>query len=330
MSGDPEPDGLRPYTPGTPINRVHWAGAARGGELQERHFATGRDQLPLVVVDTQGADAAAVAWVARSAAGLVLALARAGGCRVLLPGDRVVTTIDDVGAWPPIHRRLAALEPDGATMPVHDPEALFVRAASAPERADRAAGALAARRRRAAHGVGGRVQRGAGTAPRRSRVRLRGRSPAGGRCSAAGLLWSVPIVAAACLVMARAIPARAGALLLAAWVPVSLLLAGVSPGALRPRELGGSASSSATAPTRSPPRPEAASSTTRGRWPPRCSSRGATWMIAALLPPRDNAPSLTALPILVLPDARAPSGSRARRRTPPGTARCCSPGSCCG
>jgi uncharacterized protein (DUF58 family) len=133
VSGDPEPDGLRPYTPGTPINRVHWGVAARGGELQERHFATGRDQLPLVVVDTQGADAAAVAWVARSAAGLVLALARAGGCRVLLPGDRVVTTIDDIGAWPAIHRRLAALEPDGATMPVHDPQALFVRAASAPE-----------------------------------------------------------------------------------------------------------------------------------------------------------------------------------------------------
>ena len=52
--GDPEPDGLRPYTPGTPISRVHWASAARGGELQERHFITGRDQLPLVVVDTTG------------------------------------------------------------------------------------------------------------------------------------------------------------------------------------------------------------------------------------------------------------------------------------
>lgn len=133
ISGDPEPDGLRPYTPGTPISRVHWVSAARGGELQERHFVTGRDQLPLVVVDTTDADEEALDWVARSAAGIVLALARGGGCRVLLPGDRVPVTVDEIGAWPAIHRRLAALEPDVPVASVDVREVLHVRAANAPE-----------------------------------------------------------------------------------------------------------------------------------------------------------------------------------------------------
>ena len=56
VNGDPEPDGLRPYAPGTPMSRIHWPSAARGGGLQERHFVSGRDQLPLVVVDTSSAD----------------------------------------------------------------------------------------------------------------------------------------------------------------------------------------------------------------------------------------------------------------------------------
>ena len=134
--GDPEPDGLRTYVPGTPMSRIHWASAARGGELQERVFATARDRLPLVVVDTAGTDdPAAVHWAARTAAGHVVAMLRAGGCRVLLPGDRVPTTVTDpAGHWPAVHRRLAALEPGTATR-VPDGEehgALHVRAALAP------------------------------------------------------------------------------------------------------------------------------------------------------------------------------------------------------
>jgi uncharacterized protein (DUF58 family) len=136
VAGDPEPDGLRPYTPGTPISRVHWVSAARGGQLQERHFVTGRDQLPLVVVDTADADDAALDWVARSAAGIVLALARHGGCRVLLPGDREPTIVPDAGVWPAIHRRLAALEPDVPAAAVYDRDVLHVRAANAPEELD--------------------------------------------------------------------------------------------------------------------------------------------------------------------------------------------------
>jgi uncharacterized protein (DUF58 family) len=133
VSGDPEPDGLRPYTPGTPMSRVHWASAARGGDLQERHFTTGRDQLPLVVVDTADADDDALAWVARSAAGLVLAFSRAGGCRVLLPGDRVPTVVADPGAWPAMHRRLAALEPGEPVATAAARGVIRVTAASAPD-----------------------------------------------------------------------------------------------------------------------------------------------------------------------------------------------------
>lgn len=138
VAADPEPDGLRPYTPGTPMSRVHWASAARGRELQERHFTSGRDRLPLVVVDTAGAEGASLDWVARSAAGVVLALARAGGCRVLLPGDRVPTTLDDIGGWPALHRRLAALEPGtpAALTALGDRDVLHVRAAGAPATLD--------------------------------------------------------------------------------------------------------------------------------------------------------------------------------------------------
>lgn len=135
--GDPEPDGLRTYVPGTSMSRIHWASAARGGELQERAFATARDRLPLVIVDTAGTeDGAAVDWAARTAAGHVLALVRAGGCRVVLPGDRVPTTVvDPAGHWPALHRRLAGLQPGGSSRApgLDEQGALHVRAQLAPE-----------------------------------------------------------------------------------------------------------------------------------------------------------------------------------------------------
>ena len=137
MAHDPEPDGLREYTRGTPMSRIHWKTAARTGQLMERQFTTARDELPLVLVDTTGAPhAAAVDWAARETAGLALALARSGGCRVLLPGDRTPTTLlDPVGGWATLHRRLADLGEGGPVIPGGGAflrDAVLVRAATAP------------------------------------------------------------------------------------------------------------------------------------------------------------------------------------------------------
>ncbi|WP_245540827.1 DUF58 domain-containing protein [Patulibacter americanus] len=135
--GDPEPDGLRAYVPGTPMSRIHWSSVARGGDLQERAFVTTRDRLPLVVVDTAGAAGdGAVDWAARAAAGQVQVLARAGGCRVLLPGDRTPTTVADAAGWPAVHRRLADLDHDVATrVPPGEDDALRISASAAPPEA---------------------------------------------------------------------------------------------------------------------------------------------------------------------------------------------------
>lgn len=134
---DLEPHGVRPYVPGTPLTRVHWPSLARGAGLQVRHQAPPADGLPLVVVDTVGAASlAALHWAARIAAGSVLTLARSGGCRVLLPGDPIATSVVGSGdAWRAVHRRLATLSasPSRFTRPVvAGTAALRVSAAAAP------------------------------------------------------------------------------------------------------------------------------------------------------------------------------------------------------
>ena len=51
----------------------------------------------------------------RAAASLVHALARAGGCGLLLPGERRPPTVEgDRGAWPLAHARLALVTAGGA------------------------------------------------------------------------------------------------------------------------------------------------------------------------------------------------------------------------
>jgi len=107
-----EPDGLRPYVPGTPLSRVHWPSLARGAGLHELRVSPPPAGLPLVVVDTAGADTpAALDWLARAAAGQVLRLVGAGGCEVLLPGDTAATPVQDQRQWRAMHRRLALMEP---------------------------------------------------------------------------------------------------------------------------------------------------------------------------------------------------------------------------
>jgi uncharacterized protein (DUF58 family) len=136
-AADPDLDGLQPYVPGTPVGRVHWPALARGAGLQQRRLAPPPTGLPLVLVDTTHAsDPGAVDWAARAAAGVIVRLARGGGCRVLLPGDQAATSVTDMGRWRGVHRRLAALEAaDQAPLrPGRDPD-VCIRAAQAPAEA---------------------------------------------------------------------------------------------------------------------------------------------------------------------------------------------------
>jgi uncharacterized protein (DUF58 family) len=133
--GDPEPDGLRPYSRGTPVARIHWPSVARGGEWQERRVISAPQGMPLVVVDLSGAPSEeAVDWTLRAAAGQIHGLARAGGCRVMLPGDRHPVAVENVvEGWPVMHRRLAGLRGAVGTPTLTTPPgAIHVRAAQAP------------------------------------------------------------------------------------------------------------------------------------------------------------------------------------------------------
>lgn len=133
--GDPEPDGLQPYSRGTPVGRIHWPSVARAGEWQERRVISAPRGLPLVVVDLSGAASdGAIDWTLRAAAGQIHGLARAGGCRVLLPGERLPIPVENVAeGWPTVHRRLAGVRGTrGVAAPVAPPGAVHIRAAQAP------------------------------------------------------------------------------------------------------------------------------------------------------------------------------------------------------
>ncbi|HEY2053725.1 MAG TPA: DUF58 domain-containing protein [Solirubrobacterales bacterium] len=137
--GDPEPDGLQPYSRGTPVGRIHWPSVARAGEWQERRVVTAPRGLPLVVVDLSGAASdAAVDWTLRAAAGQIHVLARAGGCRVLLPGERLPIPVENVvEGWPTVHRRLASVRGTRvAVAPAAPPGAVHIRATQAPALAE--------------------------------------------------------------------------------------------------------------------------------------------------------------------------------------------------
>jgi uncharacterized protein (DUF58 family) len=105
-------DGLRPYRVGTPASRIHWPALARGAGLLERRLRADGDLRPLVVLDARGRGPAAHLDAAvRAAASLTLELARTGGCRLLLPGDRRPMSIEpDLVAWSRAHIRLALVE----------------------------------------------------------------------------------------------------------------------------------------------------------------------------------------------------------------------------
>ena len=136
-------DGLRPYRPGAAASRIFWPGLARGGELMERRLRSDGDTRPLVVLDPrrpareEDLDAAV-----RAAASLCVHLARAGGCALLLPGDRRPTVLEStLIGWPHLHVRLALVDdrsgPNVAGLASRRGPLLYV-AAHHPGRAPRA------------------------------------------------------------------------------------------------------------------------------------------------------------------------------------------------
>jgi uncharacterized protein (DUF58 family) len=117
-SAEVEMESLRPYREGAPASRIHWPTVARVGTLMERRLLADSDSQPLVVLDpAHPADEAGLDKAVRAAASLCVHLARAGGCSLLLPGDRRATDLGpDLGAWPSLHARLALVEPTAGAL----------------------------------------------------------------------------------------------------------------------------------------------------------------------------------------------------------------------
>jgi uncharacterized protein (DUF58 family) len=105
-------DGLRPHREGAPASRIFWPALARTGELMERRLRADGETRPLVVLDLRAPDSREAADAAvRATASLAVELARAGGCALLLPGDRRPSALDPtLAGWPALHVRLALLE----------------------------------------------------------------------------------------------------------------------------------------------------------------------------------------------------------------------------
>ena len=115
VGAEVELDGIRPLRDGTSASRIFWPAIARGAEPQERFLRADGDSRPLVVLDPRGAVSEAQLDAAvRAAASIAHALARSGGCSVLLPGDRRPTDLtDSLSGWPHVHARLAVVGPAG-------------------------------------------------------------------------------------------------------------------------------------------------------------------------------------------------------------------------
>lgn len=111
-----ELDDLRRADSYASVGRIHWLTTARTGTLMERRLRPESDARPLVVLDGRdcaGADAFDAA--VRATASISFALARAGGCTLLLPPERRPHRLDRaLASWPRIHARLALIEPSDA------------------------------------------------------------------------------------------------------------------------------------------------------------------------------------------------------------------------
>jgi uncharacterized protein (DUF58 family) len=112
LAAEVELDGLRPHREGAPASRIYWQALARGGELMERKLVAEGDTRPLVVLDLRAPDSPdATDAAVRATASLAFALAKQGGCAILLPGDRRPSGLDPtLAGWPALLVRLALLE----------------------------------------------------------------------------------------------------------------------------------------------------------------------------------------------------------------------------
>ena len=109
-----EVDGLRPYRPGTPASRIHWAALARGAGLLERRMRAEQESRPLIVLDSRCAEEVSqrLDMAVRAAASLVLDLARRGGCGLLTAdGGRALEIDSRLAGWPAARTRLALIAP---------------------------------------------------------------------------------------------------------------------------------------------------------------------------------------------------------------------------
>ncbi len=135
-----EIDGLRPYRPGTPASRIHWAALARGAGLLERRMRAEQDARPLVVLDARcgSEELERLDAAVRAAASLLLELARAGACGLLTAeAPRPLEVDRRLATWPAALAQLAVAAP--TTRPPalagrRQPSALFYVAASAVAR----------------------------------------------------------------------------------------------------------------------------------------------------------------------------------------------------
>ena len=114
LGAEVELDGIRPLRDGTPASRIYWPAVAKGADAQERFLRDDSESQPLVVLDPRGAAGEeALDAAVRAAASLAHALAEAGGCGVLLPGDRRATELSPtLAGWDVVHARLAMIGPD--------------------------------------------------------------------------------------------------------------------------------------------------------------------------------------------------------------------------
>ena len=166
-----EIDGLRPYRPGTPASRIHWAALARGAGLLERRMRAEQESRPLIVLDsrcTEEALPSASTWPCerppRSCS--TSPGAAAAGCSPPTADERWRSTAGWPG-WPAARTRLALIAPSRRALRAGRPpppraDLLRRRRAGRPPSADpdgdrRAA--RAARRARRARGVRGRLHR---------------------------------------------------------------------------------------------------------------------------------------------------------------------------